>query len=281
MPIKSHFIAGGTAGDHKIAYLDWGDINNPNVVICVHGLTRNSRDFDDISNALSDDYRVVCMDVAGRGNSDWLDDPRDYGYPQYLNDTQSLIKHLNIDNLDWIGTSMGGILGMLLAALPNTPIRNLIINDIGPFVPNSALQRISEYLGKAPDLATIRDVEQYLRKVHAPFGPLNDQQWSHLASNSARKEPEGGYILNYDPAIADAFNAIGDQDIDLWGVWDSISCPILILRGETSDVLPLEIARQAQSRGPKTDLVQFKNIGHAPALMAEDQIHCVRQWLRR
>lgn len=276
-----HFLADGPAGPHKIAYREWGDSNTSDVVVCAHGLTRNSRDFDKISKVLSEDYRVLCVDIAGRGNSDWLDDPQHYAYPQYVIDAHSLLTHLGITQVNWLGTSMGGILGMLMAAMPDSPVQKLIINDIGPFIPSAALRRISNYVGKAPKFSSIEAVNAYLREVHAPFGPLTDQQWAHLANHSAKQDIDGDWTLNYDPAIAEPFKKIDDQDIDLWEVWDNISCPTLILRGETSDVLPLEIAHQARTRGPMAELHQFGGTGHAPALMAIEQIQIVRQWLRR
>jgi len=277
--IQRSFEASGSAGPHNITYMDWGDKGNLHAIFCVHGLTRNSRDFDSISKVLSEDHRVICMDVAGRGDSDWLSKPEDYGYPQYVADALALLEHLGCERVDWLGTSMGGILGMMIAALPDSPIKRLIINDIGPFIPNSALKRISEYLSDRPAFPSLAAFETHLRAIHAPFGPLTNEQWHHLSTHSARQLDATHWDFKYDPAIAIPFAEIAEQDIDLWEVWDAISCPILLLRGANSDVLPREIAKQAQARGPKATVRQFDNIGHAPALMAADQIDFIKNWL--
>lgn len=281
MESQYSFEASGPAGIHRITYMDWGDRSNPDILICVHGLTRNSRDFDAISKVLSEEYRVICMDVAGRGDSDWLVKPDEYGYPQYVADALALLDHLGCGRVDWLGTSMGGILGMMIAAQPETPIRRLIVNDIGPFIPRSALKRISEYLSERPAFPTLAALEAHLRNIHASFGPLTNEQWHHLATHSARQIKPDHWDFKYDPAIAIPFTAIADQDIDLWEIWDAISCPTLMLRGAISDVLPGKIAEQAQKRGPKATLYQFDNIGHAPALMARGQIERIQNWLSR
>ncbi len=279
MVVQCSFEATGPAGPHKIAYMDWDDRENPDTLFCVHGLTRNSRDFDSIADVLSERYRVICMDVAGRGDSEWLSRPEDYSYPQYLSDALALLKHLECDQVDWLGTSMGGILGMMIAAMPKTVIKRLIINDIGPFIPNAALKRISEYLGDRPAFRSLEAFEARLRHIHATFGPLTNKQWSHLATHSARQIDPEHWDFKYDPAIAIPFAAVADQDIDLWDIWEAISCPTFILRGAVSDLLPREIAEQAKLRGPKATVREFDGIGHAPALMAEDQIQCIRNWL--
>ncbi len=279
MGTERSFEAAGPAGPHKIAYMDWGNCNNPNVLVCVHGLTRNSRDFDVIADVFDKEYRVICVDIAGRGESDWLKCSSNYSYPQYISDIISLLQHLKVGKIDWLGTSMGGILGMFLAALPDSPIQKLVINDIGPLIPSEALRRISRYLGKSAKFSSIIEVELYLRDVHAAFGPLTDQQWAHLAVHSARADTSGEWTLTYDPMIADAFGDVINQDIDLWDIWHSITCPTLMLRGENSDVLPIEIAVQARTCGPQPILHQFANVGHAPALMADDQIQYIQRWL--
>jgi pimeloyl-ACP methyl ester carboxylesterase len=277
------FTADGPAGAHQIAYMDWGDRGNPNVLVCVHGLTRNSRDFDAVSQAMCEDYRVICVDIAGRGESSWLDDPEHYGYPQYVADTTALLAHLGCESIDWLGTSMGGILGMMMAAMPETPVKRLIINDIGPFIPNSALKRIAMYLNERPTFPSLDAFERYLRIIHASFGPLTDAEWEHLAKHSARQSGDDQqgkkWEFKYDPAIAIPFSAIADQDIDLWEIWDAISCPTYIIRGFDSDVFPADIAEQVRYRGPKAIVHQFEGIGHAPALMEEAQIRCIQSWL--
>jgi len=270
-------------GFHRIAYTEWGNTTAPRTVVCVHGLTRNGRDFDVLAAALADEARVVCPDVAGRGASGWLADSSAYAYPQYLADMAALIARLDTDGVDWIGTSMGGMIGMFLAAQPNTPVCRLIVNDVGPFIPKAALQRIAEYVGAGRSFADVAEVEAYLREVHAPFGPLSDDQWRHLAEHSVRDDGDGRLALHYDPGIADAFRhgpVEEIDDVDLWPIWDRITCPVLVLRGAESDLLPVETAAEMGTRGPKAEIVEIAGCGHAPMLMDESQIAVVRDWLR-
>jgi pimeloyl-ACP methyl ester carboxylesterase len=263
---------------HRVAFTDWGDNANARVLICVHGLTRNGRDFDFLASVLQREYRVLCPDMVGRGRSDWLTIKQDYNYPTYCADMATLMAWLRTEAVDWVGTSMGGIIGMLLAAQPNTPIRRLVLNDIGPFIPKPALERIASYVGADPRFDRMDDVETYLRRIHAGFGPLTDEQWAHLARHSAKPTTDG-YALVYDPGIAHSFHSAPLQDIDLWAVWDQIRCPVLAIRGGDSDVLLADTAAQMQCRGPQTELVEIAAVGHAPALLAADQIAIVRDWL--
>lgn len=269
----------GRDGFHRMAYTAWGDGEAARNVVCVHGLTRNGRDFDALAAALSETCRVVCPDVVGRGRSDWLRDPGQYQTPQYVADMACLIARMDAGWVDWVGTSMGGLIGMALAAQRGTPIRRLVLNDVGPFLEKAALERIGEYVGKAPRFADVGELERYLRTVHAPFGPLSDEQWRHLATHSAR--PDGdGVALAYDPGIAVPFApAEGLSDVDLWSVWDAIRCPVLVLRGERSDLLSKETAAEMAARGPRARVVEIAGCGHAPALMDKDQIAIVGDWL--
>jgi pimeloyl-ACP methyl ester carboxylesterase len=268
----------GPHGFHRVAYVEWGERAAPRTLVCAHGLTRNGRDFDRLATALADAFRVVCPDVVGRGRSDWLTQAEGYGYPQYLADMAALIARLDVLEVDWVGTSMGGLIGMMLAAQPNTPIRRLVLNDVGPFLPKAALERIAGYVGQDPRFETLEALEAYLRRVHAPFGPLPDAAWRHLAEHGHRRLPDGGFGLAYDPAIGAAFRQ-GVQDVDLWSVWDAVRCPVLVLRGAESDLLSAETAAEMERRGPRARVVTFPGIGHAPALVAEDQIAVVRGWL--
>ncbi len=179
---------------------------------------------------------MICPDVAGRGRSDWLP-AADYTYPQYLADMTVLIARLGAGDVDWLGTSMGGLIGMQLAAAAQSPVRRLILNDIGPFIPKAALARIGDYVGKDPHFASLDELEAYLRKIHAPFGPMTDQDWRHLALQGYRRRENGGFGLAYDPGIAAGFVAGVKQDVDLWALWDKIACPVLVLHGANSDVL--------------------------------------------
>ena len=266
-------------GFHRLTYYEWGDPANAKVLICVHGLTRNGRDFDDIARALSSEYRVLCPDVPGRGKSEWLTHKEDYAYPIYCADMAALIARSGAETVDWVGTSMGGLIGMLLAAQPNAPIRRLVMNDVGPFIPKSSIERLSSYVGKPVSYDSVEAFEQYIRAVSAPFGPLTDAQWRHLAGTTARRNADGRWGTNYDPAIAlPLLEKIAD--VMLWPFWDQVRSPTLLLRGKESDLLLSETAHEMTSRGPKAKLVEFAGIGHAPMLMVEDQIAVVRDFLR-
>jgi len=268
----------GVHGFHRLNYYEWGDPANSKVAICVHGLTRNGRDFDDIAQALSGEYRVLCPDVAGRGKSEWLNHQDDYAYPVYCADMAALIARSGAQTVDWIGTSMGGLIGMLLAAQRNSPIRKLVMSDVGPFIPKSSLERLSTYVGKPASYESFEDFEQYVRTISAPFGPLTDAQWRRLTESTAARNDDGKWITNYDPAIARAFTQpIGD--VVLWPFWDQVSCPTLVLRGKDSDLLLSETARDMTMRGPKARLVEFAGIGHAPMMMEQSQIAVVREFL--
>ncbi len=295
-----HVLCLDTHGFHRMHYTDWGDPASPRVVICVHGLTRNCRDFDFLAQALAGECRVVCPDIAGRGRSDWLTCKEDYGYPQYMRDVTALIarvtawpvatswlgrlsnflhRRYGTRSIYWVGTSMGGMLGMLLAACHNSPIRKLVVNDIGAVIPKAALERIATYVGVSPRFPTFEELEAYVRQVSAPFGPLTDAQWHHLTLHGARQHDDGSWGMCYDPDIALPMRNSPQQDIDLWQYWDAIACPTLVLRGAESDVLPREILAQMRNRGPHPRVVEFAGVGHAPMLMAQDQIAVVRDFL--
>jgi pimeloyl-ACP methyl ester carboxylesterase len=265
-------------GFHRLNYYEWGDPANPRVVICVHGLTRNGRDFDELARALSSEYRVLCPDMPGRGKSEWLARKEDYAYPVYCADMAALIARSGAQNVDWVGTSMGGLIGMLLAAQQNSPIRRLLMNDVGPFIPKASLERLSTYVGKAVSYESIEEFEQYIRTISASFGPLTDAQWRHLTQTTARRNDDGRWGTNYDPAISLPFTA-PIADVVLWPFWDQIRCPTLLLRGKDSDLLLSETAREMTMRGPKAKLVEFAGIGHAPMLMEQSQIAVVSEFL--
>jgi len=273
------FNALGPRGFHRVHYTEWGAADNPHVVVCVHGLTRNGRDFDFLARHLSSRCRVVCPDVAGRGLSERLTHPEDYGYPLYLADMAALIARTGAERVDWVGTSMGGLIGMLLAVQPGAPLRRLVMNDVGPFIPKAALERLAAYVGQDPRFDTLEAVERYLREIFAPFGPLTDEQWEHLAQHSARRLDNGRFALAYDPAIGNAFKG-PLQDVNLWPVWRAIGVPVLVLRGAESDLLLAETAREMMESAPAgSKLLEFGGIGHAPALMANDQIEAVEAFL--
>ncbi len=280
-----HVLGLNPEGFHRVAYTDWGTPAARRAAICVHGLTRQGRDFDFLAAALvREGYRVVCPDVAGRGQSDPLPRPEHYAQPQYAADMTVLIARLNVAQVDWIGTSMGGLIGMAMASRTQSPIRRLVLNDIGPFIPKSALDRIVEYLGVDPLFPDMDAAERYVRDIHAGFGPLTDEGWRHLTRHGVRPEADGGFRLRYDPAIAEPFRAAAEADVNMWPLWNQIRVPVLVLRGGASDVLTADTARlMAQGgpdrKGPKARVVEFPGVGHAPALIGIAQIETVAQWL--
>lgn len=280
MTMTQHSVAClSPAGFHRMAYTRWGREGAERTVVCVHGLTRNGRDFDHLALGLSGSHRVVCPDVVGRGRSGWLTDPALYSYPQYLADMAVLLARLDVESVDWVGTSMGGLIGMMLAAQPGSPIRRLVVNDVGPFVAQEGLERIADYVAKEPVFEDIAAVDAYLRFVLMGFGPMTDRQWRHMAETSVRRLPDGRFGLAYDPGIATVFKARPIGPVDLWSLWDRITCPVLVIRGGRSDILRPETAQEMTGRGPKARLVTIPNAGHAPALMDEEQIAVVRAFL--
>jgi pimeloyl-ACP methyl ester carboxylesterase len=264
-------------GFHRMRYVEWGDPHNKRVLVCVHGLTRNGRDFDHIAEALSDQYRVVCPDVAGRGRSEWLRDPADYTYPQYCNDMAVLIASLHAETLDWLGTSMGGIIGMLLGSRPGSPIRKLVMNDVGSVVPKASLERIGQYVGREPVFETFDQLLAAMRSV-SPFGALTDEQWRHLAVTVSRQDEAGKWIFRYDPGVGVNFHAAVLADIDLRPYWNGLHGPVLVIRGEHSDLLLPQTLDEMMQR-PHTQSYLVRDCGHAPMLMDDAQVGAVRRFL--
>lgn len=272
---------------HYIAYTDWGDPKNPRVVICVHGLTRNCRDFDYLARALQADCRVICVDIVGRGQSDWLEQAEDYdNYWLYLSDAASLITHIQGQyhepiTLDWVGISLGGLIGMFLAIQPNNnfSLNKLVMSDIGPLIPAVALRRIADYVGRDMRFNTFEDFTQYMKMISVSFGPLTDEQWNHMAIHSAREYDDGSFGFRYDPKISISFKSHEIKDIDLWQQWDQLAIPTLVLRGMQSDILAAETAAEMRVRGAKAKIVELPGIGHAPVLMDEEQIRIVRDFI--
>ena len=279
-PRQRHVKCASPRGLHRISYLEWGDPDNERVLVCVHGLTRCARDFESLAAAMSDRYRVISVDVAGRGDSDWLADPMLYQLPQYLNDMVTLIARLDVESVHWAGTSMGALIGMALAAQPGTPVQRLVVNDAGPVVTKVSLERIAAYVGLAPVFPGIEAAEKYVRTVSAPFGPHNDAEWRFLTEIVMRKNADGSLRLHYDPKLGEPFRALMPEgDLELWPVWDAIKCPTLVVRGALSDLLTKETCEKMAGRGPKAKVVEFAGVGHAPTLMHADQIKPIRDFL--
>jgi pimeloyl-ACP methyl ester carboxylesterase len=278
--MRQRFVSAlGPSGFHKIAYREWPGPAGAPTLLCVHGLTRNGRDFDIVAETLSAHYRVICPDMAGRGLSDDLAQSAQYNYALYLADLATLISRLDVESLDWLGTSMGGVLGMMMAATPGAPIRRLAINDIGAVVAKAGLERIAGYVGLDPKFDTLDALADVMAENFVGSDKLARTTILSLAEGASRKLADGRYGLAYDPHIGDVFKAAPPQDVDLWSVWERISCPTLVLRGGVSDILPADVAQAMTQRGPKAKLVVFAGVGHAPWLASDDQIAPLRDFL--
>ncbi len=268
------------SGIHRMAYTEWGAPDNPRVLICVHGLTRNGRDFDRLAAAMAQHYRVICPDVVGRGQSGRLRNPANYAIPQYVADMVTLIARLNVESVHWVGTSMGGLIGMALASMEGTPIRKMLLNDVGPLITLESLQRIANYVGTDPTWATFEEALSFVKLVSAPFGQLTEADWFHLTEHSISQRSDGRWGFLYDPEIATPFKAtFGDKDIDLWPVYDLIKCPTLVMRGADSDLLRRETWQEMGERGPRAKLAEIQGVGHAPMFMTDEQISLARDFL--
>ena len=271
------------AGLHNMAYKEWGDPKNPAVLLCAHGVTRVSDDFDALAAVMSDRYRVICPDVVGRGRSSWLANPLGYQLPQYVSDMVTLIARLDVAQVDWFGTSMGGLIGMGVAALKDHPIRKMLLNDIGPTINYAALMRIAEYMGKEVRFPTFEAGVDYIRTIAAPFGPHSDEQWHKLAGDVLRQQKDGQWIRHYDPALGLAFSSFTEEsaaqsETALWAIYDAIQCPVLLVRGSESDLLSRETADLMTQRGPRAALTELAGIGHAPTFMQPEQIALARDF---
>ena len=276
------------AGLHRMAYKEWGDADNPNVLVCVHGVTRVGDDFDALARALSDHYRVVCPDVVGRGRSGRLRNPHLYQIPQYVSDMVTLIARVTANSdsgqVDWFGTSMGGLIGMGLASLQDNPIGKLVLNDIGPTLDPVALPRIGDYIAQDLRFPSFAEGAAFVRDVSASFGEHTDEQWHKLAADVLREGDDGQWLRHYDMGLAEPLRgATADKakadEAALWAAYDAIRCPTLLVRGEHSDLLSRETAQQMLTRGPKPQLVEIPNTGHAPTFINVDQIAIARKFL--
>jgi pimeloyl-ACP methyl ester carboxylesterase len=276
------------AGLHRMSYKEWGDENNPNVLVCVHGVTRVADDFDSMARALASDYRVICPDIVGRGRSDWLKNPQLYRIPQYVSDIVTLLARVLPDaerqSVDWFGTSMGGLIGLGLASLPGNPIRKLILNDIGPVLAPTALQRIGDYIGQDLRFDSFEAGAQFIRDVSLSFGEHTEAEWHKLATDVLRQDKDGKWVRHYDMGLALPFRSATPESAEadetmLWAAYDAVQCPTLLVRGAESDLLSAETAALMTQRGPKATLVEIPNVGHAPTFIHADQIAIARQFL--
>lgn len=271
------------SGFHTIAYTEWGDEDATRVAMCVHGLTRQGRDFDPLALALAQrGYRVFCPDLPGRGRSDWLADPAEYDLPQYVAAMATVLARSGANEIDWIGTSLGGLVGIQMASMRGAPFRRMVINDIGPFLPSLALTRLGRYVGSMPkSFANFYAAEAYFREILGPYGILGDSEWFHLTRYSIARREDGSYRLLVDPEIARVFQNVWLYNMSMWRQWDAIRSPVLIVRGEHSDLLTRELTREMLRRGPRTKLIEFPDCGHAPALLDQRQMAPIVHWLTR
>lgn len=267
-----------------MAYKEWGDPGNKKVLVCVHGVTRVADDFDNLAAALCDEYRVICPDIVGRGRSDWLREPRYYGIPQYVSDIFTLLARVDAETVDWVGTSMGGLIALGFIALPGQPIRKLVLNDVGPALDMASLQTIAAYIGEDLRFPTYEDAETYIRNISAPFGSHTEEEWKKLARIVLRQRDDGQWTRHYDLRLADPFKDAYFIDVErseaiLWGAYDAFKGPTLLLRGADSGLLTAETALAMSERGPRARVVEFEGVGHAPTLMHDDQITVVKDFL--
>lgn len=286
-PRLRHVSCLDTQGLHRMAYWEWGDAACPDVVVCVHGLTRQGRDFDALAmDLVGAGRRVVCPDVVGRGRSDWLADPMGYAIPTYVADMVTLLARLDAQQVDWVGTSMGGLIGLGVAALKGSPVRRLVLNDVGPRIEVQALQRIGQYLGQPARFASEQEAAAATWALSQGFGRHTPEQWLALTRPLLKPDGAGGFVFRYDPAIVVPFRAITPElaafgEAALWRAYDGLRQPTLLLRGAHSDLLSAETAHQMTQRGPGARLVEFAGVGHAPTLVQEDQRAVVRDFLLR
>jgi len=270
-------------GLHRMAYWEWGDPANDTVLVCVHGLTRQGRDFDVVARTMVDHYRVVCPDVVGRGRSDWLRDPMGYVLPQYAADMVTLLARLNARTVHWLGTSMGGVIGLGVAALQGSPVSKLVLNDVGPKLDPAGIARIGGYVGQIRRWNTLDEAADAIWAISTGFGPHSREQWLELTRPQLKADGEA-LVPRSDPAIAVPFKALTPEaaaagEAALWQAYDAVRCPTLLLRGAQSDLLSRDTAREMTERGPRAQLVEFAGVGHAPTLVQPDQVRAVREFL--
>jgi pimeloyl-ACP methyl ester carboxylesterase len=285
---ESSFLSSNGHQKHRIVYSDWGP-EDGFPVIGIHGLTGNGRDFDWLAPDLaSHGFRVIAVDMPGRGRSDFLPDTADYNFAQYIQDLTGLLEHLGLNkpgSVDWIGISMGGLLGITLAGMKNSPIRKIVLNDIGPTVPQKDLNIIVQYISQTYEFDTIDAMAAFMKQTRGlSWGTLTDGQWRQMAENNARPLENGKITYSFDPGIADVFAVEPVGAVDLWSCWDAMGCPALILRGSESTIFPQAVAEEMIERGPgargKARLEIIQGCGHVPSLMVPDQIALVRGWLK-
>jgi pimeloyl-ACP methyl ester carboxylesterase len=270
-------------GFHRVAYADWGPVDAEEVVVCVHGLTRQGRDFDPLAAQLADaGYRVICPDLVGRGQSDWLKHTLDYIFPQYCADMGSLLAMIGKKKVHWLGTSLGGLIGIVLAGVPRSPIATLIVNDIGPDVALHASTRVAMRL--VSDLSSFdsfEDVVANMRKVYKGCGPLTDAQWLHMARHSVRRDDETERLISLtDPKIATAFQWLRYYSMSLWSYWDKLEVPVLAVHGDRSDFVTADLLAKMKRSMPTLNTFEVAETAHMPMLMSRPETDAVLSFLK-
>lgn len=295
---NDYFLGLSEEGFHRVVYSEWGSRSEILPIICAHGLTRNRHDFDDLANYLSNQgEHVFCPDIVGRGDSGWFKNPLHYTYEQYIADMNVMIARTQAQSINWIGTSMGGLLGMVLASMQNSPIKKLVINDIGPQIPAKGIARLAKHTGNDPEFANLEEAKNYYKTIYFGFGNLTDEQWLKIAKNGVREVSPGRFVTKIDPGIkiAPAKSKIAWQallhplkvlegsffDVDLWQVWYKISCPVLVIHGQTSDLLLPAIIQKMQQTHKQVEVIEVSNSGHAPALLDPILHGTIYQWLKK
>ncbi len=294
-----HLLGLSEEGFHRIAYTEWG-VKNPNrpPILCVHGLTRNGRDFDTLAGYLSErEQHVYCPDIVGRGDSDWLKNPLHYTYEQYIADMNAMISRMNVTQVDWIGTSMGGLIGMIMASLPNSPIRRLVMNDVGPQIPVKAISRLAQYAGKDPQFQSFEEAKIYFKNILRDVGQMSESDWDRVTKNSIREIEPGKFATKLDQGIKHspaksklAWKLLLNPqkalegtlfDVDLWQMWRKITCPVLVIHGSRSDLLLPNIIEKMRSIHPDTTVLEIPDAGHAPALLDPAHLKTIYDWLAK
>jgi pimeloyl-ACP methyl ester carboxylesterase len=280
-PRQYFYKAVSPLGFHKLAYVEWGDPDNKNVLVCVHGISRNSRDFDFLARELQADYRIVCPDVVGRGLSEATHNPASYNVSQYVSDMTVLLARLDVEAVSWLGTSMGGLIGMTMASMKNSPIKKLILNDVGIVIPSQAMQRIMKYALEYPVFKTLQEAKDNLIRRLATFGNLDDEHIQHMVNYSFKKDNQNHYTYHYDPQIFEAQKAFVNNDVHMEHLWHNITCPTLVIHGSLSDLLTADTVNMMKQLRPEITVENISYAGHTPSLMTDDQIQIIKNWLAK
>ncbi|CAN5363150.1 alpha/beta hydrolase [soil metagenome] len=267
-------------GSYPLNFLEWGDASNRNVLFCAHGFSRNSHDFDRVAESLHRDYRIICPDYPGRGKSGWLR-AEAYSYQTTVAASLALLRHLEIDKVDWLGTSMGGVIGIMIGAQPESPIQKLVLNDVGPYFSKEALRSVAEYTGNDERFKDLAQAELHLRELYAAFGELPDAEWEHITRHAVSLRDDGTFGLAYDPNIAAVAKQYIDvlQDVEIWPLFEAVACPVLVMRGAISQVLSAEVVEQMKLRGKRVKAVEIPGVGHAPALRVASELAILKAFL--